>query len=232
VFAGHARGEPSGWLSPAAFVAFLQTHDQIGNRAFGERLAQLTGPVALRAALTTLLLAPQIPMLFMGEEYAAPQPFLYFCDYTGELATAIAAGRRREFARFAAFASAEARERIPDPSAPQTFTASRLCWSDREQPGHADWLAFVRRLLGVRATTIVPLIPRIVPGSGASRRQGATVLQVEWQVRDGGRLRMLGNFGAAETTDPHDAAPVLFETHARAHGRLAPWEVRWTLSPL
>ncbi len=231
VFAGRARGEPSGQLSPAAFVAFLQTHDQVGNRAFGERLAQLTGPGALRAALTTLLLAPQIPMLFMGEEYAAPQPFLYFCDYTGELAATIAAGRRREFARFTTFASAEARERIPDPCAPQTCAASRLCWSDRARPGHAEWLALVRRLLSVRATSIVPLIPRIVPGSGASHLQGATVLQVEWQVRDGGWLRMLGNFGAAETADPPDAAPALFETHARARGRLAPWEVRWTLSP-
>ena len=178
-FAGHARGEPSRGLNPAAFVAFLQTHDQVGNRAFGERLAQLTGPEALRAALTTLLLAPQIPMLFMGEEYGAPQPFLYFCDYTGELAAAIAAGRRREFARFAAFASAEARERIPDPCAPETFAASRLRWSDRVQPGCAAWLAFVRRLLSVRATSIVPLIPRIVPGSGVSRRQGAAVLQVD-----------------------------------------------------
>ncbi|MDH5265284.1 MAG: malto-oligosyltrehalose trehalohydrolase, partial [Betaproteobacteria bacterium] len=121
---GAARGEPSGHLPPTAFVAFLQTHDQVGNRAFGERVHALADPALERAALACLLLSPQIPMLFMGEEWAASTPFLYFCDFGPELARAVADGRRGEFARFAAFAGEAARASIPDPGALQTWSAS------------------------------------------------------------------------------------------------------------
>src|SRR5262249_45383428 len=80
------RGEPSAPLPPAGFVSFLQTHDQLGNRAFGERLVALAEEPALRAATVAWLLAPAPPMLFMGEEFGAATPFLYFCDFGGELA--------------------------------------------------------------------------------------------------------------------------------------------------
>ncbi len=112
---GIARGERAGsgarHLPPAAFVSFLQTHDQVGNRAFGERLAALAEEPALRAATVAWLLAPAPPMLFMGEEFGAATPFLYFCDFDGELAAAVRDGRRREFAQFARFADARARDR-------------------------------------------------------------------------------------------------------------------------
>ena len=106
---GQPRGEPSRHLPPAAFVAFLQNHDQIGNRAFGERLSQLAPPERLRSARAGLLLAPQIPMLFMGEEWSASTPFLFFVDFADDeaLSTAVREGRRREFERFAAFAGRE-----------------------------------------------------------------------------------------------------------------------------
>ncbi len=121
---GKPRGEASGHLRPTSFVMFLQNHDQIGNRAFGERLRSLCSADALRAATGLLLLSPQIPLLFMDEEYGSEQPFLFFTDYTGDLADAVREGRRREFARFSAFADEKRRATIPDPNDPRTLAAS------------------------------------------------------------------------------------------------------------
>lgn len=177
------RGERSSFLPPAAFVNFLQNHDQIGNRALGERLIQLTPPQRLRAGLAILLLAPSIPMLFMGEEYGARQPFLYFCDYQGQLAQAIRDGRRNEFANFRAFADEQHREKIPDPNAPETWRASQLEDSDRARAPHGEWLAYTRELLSVRIAKIVPLIPGIIPGA-ASYATSDGVLTVKWPLSE------------------------------------------------
>ncbi len=98
---GKPRGTPSADLPPEAFVLFLQNHDQVGNRAFGERLTTLADPAALEAAIAAQLLCPQIPMLFMGEEMASPTPFLFFTDHAPELGRLVREGRRREFAHFA-----------------------------------------------------------------------------------------------------------------------------------
>ncbi|GAA4334942.1 malto-oligosyltrehalose trehalohydrolase [Pigmentiphaga soli] len=129
---GRPRGEPSAQLPPTAFVLFLQNHDQIGNRAFGERLLTLAlrnGRVgALRAAVAVLLLSPQIPLVFMGDEFGAQAPFLYFTSHPPELAAAVREGRRQEFAHFPAFADEQARAAIPDPNAPSTFLASVPDW--------------------------------------------------------------------------------------------------------
>ena len=141
---GAVRGEPSAHLPPTAFVAFIQNHDQVGNRAFGERIADLATREAVQAMQAILLLAPQIPLLFMGEEWGATQPFCFFTDFHDELADAVREGRRREFKRFPEFASADARAHIPDPNAWSTFAASRLDWSVPEQPEH-------RAVAGVRA---------------------------------------------------------------------------------
>jgi len=196
---GTPRGEASSHLPPTAFVSFLQTHDQVGNRAFGERLHALAEPARERAALACLLLAPQIPMLFMGEEYAASTPFLFFCDFGAELAAAVREGRRAEFARFAAFGDPAARERIPDPGAPATFEASKLRWEERERTPHAERLALVRELIGLRRRHIVPRLagtrsghPEILDG----------VLCVTWTMGDGALLRLLAHFGAATTMLP------------------------------
>ena len=129
---GDPRGEPTDTLPPTAFVSFLQNHDQVGNRAFGERIEALAPAHRLRALRAALLLSPHVPLMFMGEEWAATAPFLYFCDFGPELAQAVTDGRRREFGRFEGFTSAEARARIPDPNAESTFTASRLDWAERE----------------------------------------------------------------------------------------------------
>ncbi|TXQ90864.1 malto-oligosyltrehalose trehalohydrolase, partial [Escherichia coli] len=136
----HPRGEPSAHLPPSAFVTFLQNHDQVGNRALGERLSALSDPDKLSLARAGLLLAPQIPMLWMGEEWSATAPFLFFVDFAPdeELNKAVREGRRREFKSFAAFA--DDTSVIPDPTAEQTFLDSKLDWSEPErQPHRGVW---------------------------------------------------------------------------------------------
>ena len=224
---GETRGEPSKRLTPLAFVNFLQNHDQIGNRACGERLAQLCGRAPLEAALAILLLAPQVPMLFMGEEYAAPQPFLYFCDYTGELADAVRNGRRDEFAGFASFSDESVRERIPDPNASTTFAESTLVWSQRGEPERKSWIELTARLLAVRRHSIMPLIPDIELGRAGYEVMGK-VLRVTWPTKAGGALALVANLAEEAATQPAiESGSVVFSTaDASNAGDLRPWEVR------
>ena len=194
---GLARGEPSAHLPPLAFVSFLQNHDQIGNRAFGERLDSLATTAQavqrLETALACLLLSPHVPMLFMGEEFAATSPFLYFCDFHAELAEAVASGRRAEFKRFAAFEDAAARARIPDPNALASFTASKLRWHEREQGPHAERLALVARLLSLRKELLTPLLASAM--GGGSYRVEDEVMRVQWPLGKGARWQLVANFG-------------------------------------
>jgi 1,4-alpha-glucan branching enzyme len=116
-YRGGARGEPSSHLPPTAFVSFIQNHDQVGNRAFADRITSSAPATAIRAIASVYLLLPQIPMIFMGEEFAADQPFPCFCDFEPKLAKLVREGRRNEFARFPEFQDPASRERIPDPTA-------------------------------------------------------------------------------------------------------------------
>jgi malto-oligosyltrehalose trehalohydrolase len=153
---GAPRGAASAHLPPTAFVDFLQNHDQIGNRAFGERLVDLAPRALVRALSAILLLSPHVPLLFMGEEWGETRPFAFFTDFHGELADAVREGRRREFRHFAAFERPETRARIPDPNAPATFEASKLDWSATATPEGGDWLAWTGSLLATRRQEIVP----------------------------------------------------------------------------
>ena len=232
---GRPRGEPSGDLPADAFVAFLQNHDQVGNRAFGERIATLARPEALRAAFAILLLAPSPPMLFMGDEYAATQPFLFFCDFGTDLAAAVTAGRRREFGRFAKFSDPAAQARIPDPNAASSFTASRLRWSDRKRTPHREWLALVRRLLRIRQREIVPLLARLQAGAARYEVIDGRGLNVSWPTRDGRELQLLANPGQQPLAlgSRSGRARTLYCSADRGTataGALAPWEVRWRCS--
>ena len=194
---GSPRGEPSGRLQPGAFINFIQTHDQVGNRAYGERIAMLAQQRPLQVVLSVLLLAPSPPMLFMGEEFAAVTPFQFFCDFHGELAEAIAEGRRMEFARFRAFANPAARAQIPDPNAPATFERCRLDWDCLDEPQHKFWLDHYRSLLALRHAQIVPRLPGICTG-GEFDLAGASGLIVRWRLSAGARMTLLANLGESE----------------------------------
>jgi malto-oligosyltrehalose trehalohydrolase len=191
-----ARGEPCADLPPTAFVAFLQNHDQIGNRALGERITAIASPDAVRVATAVLLLSPAPPLLFMGEEWGAPEPFLFFSDLGPDLGPRVSEGRRREFAGFPEFADPATRERIPDPQAPSTFERSTLDWSHVDAAVHKDWLAFHQVLLALRARAIAPLLgDEPVPGS-SWKALGDTALEVTWTFPTG-TLRLAANLGAA-----------------------------------
>lgn len=224
---GEKRGEPSKHLPASAFVNFVQNHDQIGNRALGERLATLTRPEPLAAAYAILMLAPQLPMLFMGDEYAAPQPFLYFCDYTGDLAKAVRDGRRSEFASFASFSDETLRERIPDPNARSTFERSTLRWSEREEPEHRKWLDLATRLLEARRRAIFPVIPKLVKGS-AYYEVSDHVLSITWPTRAGDALRLIANMSSEAASAPAvEGGSLVFSTAAGSNAtELRAWEVR------
>ncbi|WP_296182002.1 malto-oligosyltrehalose trehalohydrolase [Pseudomonas sp. UBA1879] len=227
----HNRGEPSAHLSPTSFVLFLQNHDQIGNRALGERLVQLSPPPALRAATALWLLSPMIPLMFMGDEWGASEPFLFFTDFHDELADAVREGRRGEFADFAAFADPAKREQIPDPNALQTFEASRpafdalLLDTDKGQD-HRNWLALYRELLKIRREQIVPRLD-------GTQALGAEVLadkavSARWQMGDGQILRIDLNLGEhAVQIDPHRVQQVLHASHPTS----AELSQRGTLNP-
>lgn len=188
---GRPRGKPSGHLPPTAFVSFLQNHDQIGNRALGERLTVLTDKQRLRAATVLLLLCPQIPLMFMGDEYGSPSPFLFFTDFHDELADAVREGRRREFAKFPAFADPETRERIPDPNAVETFTQSvPEAGEDAE-----EWRSLYRGLLDIRREKIVPRLAGA--RSVGAQAMGDAAVRAHWRMGDGTSLKIAINFGDA-----------------------------------
>ncbi|HEY2036019.1 MAG TPA: malto-oligosyltrehalose trehalohydrolase [Steroidobacteraceae bacterium] len=223
---GTPRGERSAHLPPSAFVNFLQNHDQVGNRARGERLARLAPAEALRAAAAVVLLAPSPPMLFMGEEWAAPEPFPYFCDFEPELAAKVRAGRLREFAHF--------QGAVPDPCDAATAGSAHLEWSRLTEPAHARMFDHYRRLLAIRRRDIVPLLPRILGGACVAFDPGGA-FAVDWRLRDGGVLHLLANLKAS--TAPvvgRPAGRMIFATHpgiraALTRNELAPWSVTWLL---
>ena len=190
--AGRKRGEPSRHLPPTAFIAFLQNHDQIGNRAFGERLSTIADPNRVSLARAVLLLSPQIPMLFMGDEWQASSPFLYFVDFVDDaaLSNAVRKGRRNEFLRLKAFANAEAGAQIPDPTVMDTFARSRLDWSECRSPAHAHVYDECKELLSLRAKEIVPLLSKRFDGS--SQEQRNDIIDVIWHF-EGERLRLILN---------------------------------------
>uniref|UniRef100_Q46TE8 Malto-oligosyltrehalose trehalohydrolase n=1 Tax=Cupriavidus pinatubonensis (strain JMP 134 / LMG 1197) TaxID=264198 RepID=Q46TE8_CUPPJ len=201
------RGKPSGHLPPTAFVSFLQNHDQIGNRAFGDRLATLADPDALRVAVALQLLCPQVPLVFMGEECGAQTPFYYFTSHPPELAEAVRQGRRQEFAGMAAFRDESQALEIPDPNDPATFEASRPPM-DVEN----DWTRYYRRLLAIRREWLMHRLPRArISGVDVL---GPAALRARWRLGDGTCLSIWVNLGehVAACQPPAPGYAVLHET--------------------
>jgi 1,4-alpha-glucan branching enzyme/maltooligosyltrehalose trehalohydrolase len=226
---GAARGEPSAHLPLQAFVSFLQNHDQVGNRALGERLTQLAPAPAVRAAAAILLLAPSIPLLFMGEEFGATTPFQFFCDFGGDLRDAVTRGRRQEFRKFTRFADPAAQAAIPDPNDSETFLASKLDWRAAADARGSDSLAYYRGLLKLRRDLIVPRLRAIEEGAAAFE-VSAGGLRVRWQLGDGSQLQLVANLSQRPLGTVELEGRVVFATSAAAaRGVLGPWSVAWTL---
>jgi maltooligosyltrehalose trehalohydrolase len=208
---GKSRGTPSGELPPTAFVLFLQNHDQIGNRAFGERLTTMADPAALEAAIALVLLCPQIPLIFMGEETGSQSPFLFFTDHNDQLAKAVREGRRREFAGFSQFNDMRLLKKIPDPNDSTTFVRSTpfadnvLC-SQRQDLYHA--------LLAIRRTEIVPRLA----GARAIDAEaiGPAAVMASWRMSDGAKLTIYCNLGRDEIAVPPRSDALLFASSPAA----------------
>lgn len=199
---GRPRGEPSGHLPTTAFVVCLQNHDQIGNRAMGDRLTTLADPQALRSAMALLLLSPFVPMLFLGEEYAARHPFLFFTSHNDDLAQLVREGRRAEFKHFAAFQDEARRKAIPDPNAASTFDASVA-----EQADPAMF-TFMQDLLALRHKHVVPGIPGCRSLNVEVLAPGA--VQAEWRLGTGRRLAITLNLGHDTVSSDGAAGGVVF----------------------
>lgn len=203
---GRTRGAPSEHLPHTCFVNFLQNHDQIGNRAMGERLIELVDQDTLRAATALLLLSPGIPLLFMGEEAGSRAPFLFFTDFHDELADAVREGRRREFSGFPAFSDPEAREAIPDPNDPATFAASY----PEPGPNAGEWRAFYREMLALRQRHLVPHLASA--RSLGAEALGEKTVRASWRLDDEATWHVLAHFA----NEPIDAelpqGETVFET--------------------
>jgi maltooligosyltrehalose trehalohydrolase len=227
-YSGKARGEPSAELPPAAFVAFAQNHDQIGNRAFGERLSVLAPKPAVRAVSAVYLLLPQTPMIFMGEELGSTQPFPFFADFEGDLAEAVRNGRREEFARFPEFSDPEKRDTIPDPLAESTFLSAKLKW-DAIDPGTLDWFT---RIIGVRRAAILPLLAAIGGHAGRFQIVGPSAVEVTWAIEGRDGLRLRANLSPEAVEGFGEALPrrVWTEGEAAEQGRLGPWTVEYSVA--
>jgi malto-oligosyltrehalose trehalohydrolase len=206
---GRRRGSPSADLPPSAFVSFLQNHDQVGNRPFGDRLVERVDPAALQAAVALQLLCPQVPLIFMGEEGASRTPFLYFTDHHSELAKAVREGRRREFAGFTGFQAGETAEAIPDPNAERTFEASRAeddpaCGEERR--------ALYGRLLALRAALLAPHLDGARAMAACS--VGPAAVAARWRLANGAVLDLLCNLANEPCEVEQSTGDLLFESRA------------------
>jgi maltooligosyltrehalose trehalohydrolase len=217
------RGEPSGALSPTAFINFLGNHDQIGNRPLGDRLESVARTEAIEAALAVMLLAPAIPMLFMGEEWGSKTPFPFFCDFKGGLADAVRQGRRSEYE----WAYAEYGDEVPDALELWTFQSAVLDWNERRQAAPQKRLKLVRDLLAIRRREIAPRLSGAAFGEAHATADG--LLTADWRMGDGATLTLLANLSdrdVSHTTPPSKGTLIW---GSELNERVPPWSVVWRL---
>lgn len=216
-------------------VNFLQNHDQIGNRAFGERLTRLLPEAPLRLAVAMLLLNPAPPLLFMGDEWGATTPFLYFADWQNALQQAVSEGRRQEFAAFAAFTDPASRARIPDPCDISAFKHSKLEWDAFQLPASQRWHRFYAELIALRRRKIQPMLPALAKSGHRSSISG-NVLTLGWRFVSRGRIKardltMQVNLGQTEAPRPQPdhkkPSETLFELGTCETDHLGPWSGHW-----
>lgn len=224
--------EDSRSVPPTAFVSFIQTHDLVGNRVFGERIDQLAPPEAVRAIAAVYLLLPQIPMLFMGEEWSATTPFPYFSDYGGELAESVRRGRIEQIKKTSNI-DPETLSRAPDPQAESTFLSAKLHWQELDDPWRAAQFDWYHRVLAVRRERILPLLGGLTGRCGTCQVAAVGQFECEWTLKDGGSLCLRANLSAtpSEAAPSRPAGEVLWLEGTQDNaGHLGPWSVCWELS--
>ena len=221
------RGEKSTHLQTSSFVNFLQNHDQVGNRAFGERIASLTSKEALKAMVCLYLLAPSVPLLFMGEEWGCENPFLFFCNFGDELSDSIRDGRRREFSRFPEFTDPANRERIPDPTLEETFINSQPDWDKIDQ----DMLDFYKKMLKIRQEQIVPLIPKIKHAESSFEVMEEGCFKVKWHTEERKTLEVIANLSDNDVSCKIDSNKDVITKYSSGekYGKLTSNSVYWFL---
>ncbi|MFP4363857.1 MAG: malto-oligosyltrehalose trehalohydrolase [Spirochaetia bacterium] len=208
---GKIRGEISSGTDLKRFVNFMQNHDQVGNRAFGERMASLVSPELYKLCAVTYLLAPSVPMLFMGEEWGAQTPFLFFCDFSPELMDRVSEGRRKEFQAFPEFRNGEKRRKIPDPGSEDTYKSSCLDWNERfneQATGLVEWYSFALR---IRKKKLVPQMGKIEFRRASWDVFHETCITAVWPCTDSTKIVFIANFGDVEKEIPPECCPSLGE---------------------
>lgn len=239
---GKLRGSNSKVVAPGGFIGFIQNHDQIGNRALGERITHIADTESVSAMVAILLLNPAPPMIFMGDEWAASTPFVWFADFGDELAKSVREGRLKEFGKFADFKDPERRKLIPDPCSKNTFFNCKLNWEEIREPEHEEWLEYYKQLIVLRKRAIVPIIDSIVIEDRSWKITEEGLLEVRWPLENGHELKLLANLSDTGATSPvftaseFDEENVLFQipqnaTADIALGTVPPWTVIWLLGP-
>ena len=191
-FRNRHHGRPVGNLSQHRFIGFIQNHDQVGNRAIGDRLHETVGVNRAKIAAALVLLSPFTPLLFQGEEWAASTPFQYFADHDDkELARLVSEGRKREFAAFGWDPA-----RIPDPENRETFQRSKLNWNELSQSTHAEMLSWYRDLIRLRRCT--PSLNNGEPGNTSASFNE----EEKWLCMRRGSIVVACNFSEEERTTP------------------------------
>lgn len=218
-------------VPPNAFVSFLQSHDLVGNRIFGERVTSLLATEIVRALVTVSLPLPQTPMLFMGEEWGASTPFPYFCDFHGDLSEAVQKGRCEEISKRPGVSQEELKN-APNPQAEQTFVSAKLLWEERAAPDHAAWLQLYSDLLRLRRDEIVPRMANLAERCGKYRVVGPGGLTITWRLRGGCTVQMDANLWHRSRNGfpPPQAQVLRVEGAEIAAEELGPWSVRWSVT--
>lgn len=223
-YRGEGRGKPSAHLPPTAFISFIQNHDQIGNRALGDRMIVSQPLRRMQAMAAVYLLSPQLPMLFMGEEWGATEPFPFFCDFNEELNEKVRKGRREELSRLPGFDADD----LPDPTARNTFQTAKLDWSALSKAPGEEMLGLYRTLLSLREKHIVPLLKAGVSGPARFENEGPALL-VSWSF---GRqkLQLQANLGDHAVRVPlQSAGTAIFRLGEIADAQAQPWSLIWSI---
>ncbi|MGZ8929186.1 MAG: malto-oligosyltrehalose trehalohydrolase [Methylobacter sp.] len=225
------RGESCSDLPLTAFICFLQNHDQVGNRVLGERISKLCRPEALRAATALLLLSPQLPLLFMGQEWACRQPFTYFVDFPDDLGEQVNLGRLQDIIKTSEFDGVEALPKVLLPNEVKTFRVSKLAWAESAHEPHQQWLDYHRELLRIRSNHITPRAKGSVVGQAHYQLFNDRAIAVQWRLNDASTLTLVANMGNEPARIDYSCdGDVLFASDSEVdnnlrEGGLSPWAV-------